>query len=254
MTIYNYHYVYRITNTKLNKHYYGSRSCNRLPRDDIGIKYFSSSYDKEFILDQKINPDNYKYKIIKIYNNRNDALLLEIKLHSKFDVGKNINFYNKAKQTTTGFDITGTILTEEAKQKMRKPKSEKGRKNMRRGPMTEEAKQKMRKPKSEKGRKNIAMAAKSRIGLPAYNSTPKEIIEFIIEKRLQKVNVKEIAKMVNLNWATVYRILTRNNIKLEEHPNKGTVPTQQTREKISLANKGKEPPNKGKKMPRRKQY
>jgi len=62
-TIYNYHYVYRITNILTNKHYYGSRSCNILPKNDLGFKYFSSSKDNDFIIDQKINPQNYKYKI-----------------------------------------------------------------------------------------------------------------------------------------------------------------------------------------------
>jgi len=100
------HYTYRITNTKLNKHYYGTRS-SKDPSSDLGIKYFSSSADKEFIQDQKENPHNYKYKIIKIFKNRKDALKLEIKLHDKFNVGINESFYNRAKQTSTGFDTAG---------------------------------------------------------------------------------------------------------------------------------------------------
>ena len=47
-----YHYVYRITNTTLNKHYYGSRTSQIEPAKDLGHKYFSSSFDKEFIKDQ----------------------------------------------------------------------------------------------------------------------------------------------------------------------------------------------------------
>ena len=53
------YYVYRITNTVLNKHYYGYRSCKIDPKEDLGKKYFSSSRDKEFIKDQKQNPLNY---------------------------------------------------------------------------------------------------------------------------------------------------------------------------------------------------
>ena len=60
------HYVYRITNKIENKHYYGCRTTKLEPKDDLGSKYFSSSRDKEFIKDQKENPYNYKYKIIKI--------------------------------------------------------------------------------------------------------------------------------------------------------------------------------------------
>ena len=56
------HYTYRISNTLINKHYYGTRSTGINPKDDLGYKYFSSSSDKEFIKDQKDNPQNYKYK------------------------------------------------------------------------------------------------------------------------------------------------------------------------------------------------
>ena len=61
-----YYYVYRITNIVNNTHYYGRRFSKILPKLDLGIKYFSSSSVKEFILDQKQNRHNYKYKIIVI--------------------------------------------------------------------------------------------------------------------------------------------------------------------------------------------
>lgn len=104
-----YHYTYRITHIVDKKHYYGTRTSKIHPKEDLGIKYFSSSTNKDFIKDQKSNPQNYKYKIIRISNNRKDSLQLEIKLHNKFNVGSNESFYNKSKQTSTGFDTTGII-------------------------------------------------------------------------------------------------------------------------------------------------
>ena len=62
-----YHYVYRITNIKLNKHYYGLRSSKLEPSKDLGFKYFSSSSDREFIDDQTNNPQDYKYIIVSMY-------------------------------------------------------------------------------------------------------------------------------------------------------------------------------------------
>ena len=59
-----YHYVYRITNLMTNRHYYGKRSSNIHPKLDIGVRYFSSSKDKQFKQDQLDNPDHYKYKIV----------------------------------------------------------------------------------------------------------------------------------------------------------------------------------------------
>lgn len=118
MKNYKYYYVYRITNTFCNKHYYGYRSSNTLPSLDIGIKYFSSSRDKDFIKDQIENPNNYKYVVVRVFDNREDAHNLEIELHTKFDVGINPSFYNRAKATTSRFSITGTSLSDETKKRM----------------------------------------------------------------------------------------------------------------------------------------
>jgi hypothetical protein len=104
-----YHYVYRITNIIERKHYYGKRSCRIEPKLDLGKKYFSSSRDKEFMKDQKKNPQNYKYKIVSIVNSAEDATRLEIKLHNKMNVGVNESFYNKAKSRGHKFDTTGKV-------------------------------------------------------------------------------------------------------------------------------------------------
>ena len=98
-----YHYVYRITNLVENKHYYGKRSSKIEPKFDLGRKYFSSSKNKNFLNDQKQNPQNYKYKVIRCFSSCEKALLFEIKLHNKFNVARNPNFYNSAQQTTTKF-------------------------------------------------------------------------------------------------------------------------------------------------------
>jgi hypothetical protein len=106
-----YHYVYRITNIVENKHYYGKRSCRIEPKLDLGKKYFSSSRDKVFKKDQKDNPQNYKYKVIRCFESSSEAIEFEIRLHEKFDVGVNESFYNRAKQTSSKFDTTGVKLS-----------------------------------------------------------------------------------------------------------------------------------------------
>lgn len=109
-----YHYVYIITNTMLNMYYIGYRHTSLLPVEDLGIKYFSSSKTKEFIADQKNNPQNYKYKVIAVFDCKYKALALEIKLHELHNVDKNPKFYNKAKQTSEKFSYSalGTKLSE----------------------------------------------------------------------------------------------------------------------------------------------
>lgn len=113
-----YHYVYRITNISLKKYYYGARTSIVEPKLDLGIKYFSSSTDKEFKLDQKINHKNYKYKIIKIFKDRKSAEIYETKLHEKFQVQIHESFYNKAKNTLMGFSVEGRKQTPEHSKKI----------------------------------------------------------------------------------------------------------------------------------------
>lgn len=108
-----YHYAYRITNKVEQKHYYGARSSNVHPSEDLGIKYFSSSTDKVFLAEQVSSPENFKYKVIKIFETREEAIALEIKLHAKFNVGVNESFYNKAKQTSARFDTSGKITVKD---------------------------------------------------------------------------------------------------------------------------------------------
>ena len=172
-----YNYVYRITNKENNRHYYGVRSSKIEPKLDLGIKYFSSSRDKEFMNEQKSNRDNFKYKVIKIFETREEAINLEIKLHKKFDVSKNSNFYNRSKQTSVGFDTSGTTLSNEhiekiknykptEEQKLKHRQSMLGRKHSEETKLkmsqsaigkkkTDEAKKNMRKPKSEEHKKKL---------------------------------------------------------------------------------------------------
>lgn len=102
-----FHYVYRITNVVLGKHYYGIRSSKIHPTHDLGTNYFSSSRDEEFMNEQHANSHHFKYKVVMICKSRRAALRVEIKLHNKFNVGLNEKFYNRAKQTSSGFDRQG---------------------------------------------------------------------------------------------------------------------------------------------------
>ena len=116
---YKYHVVYRITHKYKNKHYIGVYSCNKDPYEVIGKKYISSSTDVDFINEQKKLPENFIYQILNIYDTREKALLTEIYIHNKYDVGKNENFYNKAKQTTTRFDTSGIKCSDERREQQR---------------------------------------------------------------------------------------------------------------------------------------
>lgn len=157
-----HHYVYRITNKRLKKHYYGVRSCSCLPIEDLGVYYFSSSTDEEFMKDQKEHPEDYKYKIIKEFDNRKDAEYLEKYLHEKFNVAANEHFYNRCKSTLMGFSVEGTHWTEEHHKKMKKVfENQKRSYEERFGPeKSNKIKEKQRKPKTEETKRKISIARK----------------------------------------------------------------------------------------------
>lgn len=104
---YTYHYTYLITNTNTNMKYIGVRSCNCLPENDSYMG--SSKYLTEDIRQESLA--NFTKEILSLFETRVEAINEEIRLHNLYDVAKNPEYYNKAKQTSTGFDTTGTTGT-----------------------------------------------------------------------------------------------------------------------------------------------
>ncbi len=102
------HYVYRVS--KLGEHYYGSKTeLVGLIEETIGIKYFTSSKNFDWRADFKTNPDEYKVKVIRRFNNKADKIIFESYLHQYFDVKNKSNFINRMNQTPYGFDTTGQL-------------------------------------------------------------------------------------------------------------------------------------------------
>ena len=98
-----YHYTYLIENKINGKKYIGVRSCQNDPSTDF---YWSSSKSLKHEINL-IGRDNFRKIILDIFATRKEAVSNEIELHQFYDVGNNPDFYNNAKQTSTGFDTTG---------------------------------------------------------------------------------------------------------------------------------------------------
>lgn len=93
------HYTYLLVNPTTNMLYIGKRSCHCLPSEDT--KYMSSSI---------YVPKEKCFKLIlNTFSTSEEAVKHEVYLHNLFNVGINPYFYNKAKQTSTKFDTTGTL-------------------------------------------------------------------------------------------------------------------------------------------------
>ncbi len=112
---YKNNFIYKVTNKDTLKSYIGKHSGNLEPLDDIGVVYFTSSYDTEFRNDFINNTGNYTIDILGNYDSSKKALELEVKLHEELDIAKNPLYYNKAKQTSASFDITGMNHSEETR-------------------------------------------------------------------------------------------------------------------------------------------
>jgi hypothetical protein len=104
-------FVYRITDIKNKKYYYGSKIAKNSNFNQMGKTYFSSSKNKEFIIDQKDNPENFKYKLVKYFKTAEDTIKYESKLHFKFNVKSNNKFYNMSNQTTDGVKFFNGKIT-----------------------------------------------------------------------------------------------------------------------------------------------
>tara|TARA_R110002095_G_scaffold202602_2_gene184294 strand:- start:472 stop:1332 length:861 start_codon:yes stop_codon:yes gene_type:complete len=128
--IYNmktYHYTYQITDLETGMIYIGSRTCRGIePNMDIGLKYFSSSSNKDFINNQKENKTRYKYDVLKIFNSREEAYLEESILHETYDVGINPLYYNLSKYSFGKIDFTGKHHSDESKLKIGEASKKRG--------------------------------------------------------------------------------------------------------------------------------
>lgn len=104
------HYTYMITELNTGRMYIGVRSTSNKPEYDLGVEYFSSSLNSEFIFEQKHNPANYKYEILNVFDTRLEAVNHEIELHDIYDVGYSDEFINFSNSKSTNFDMHGKVV------------------------------------------------------------------------------------------------------------------------------------------------
>jgi hypothetical protein len=172
-------YIYSIENIINHKFYIGWRRAKGcLPKNDLGVNYFSSSRDKTFKKDQLENPSHYKYHVLDVFGTVQEAIAFEIELHERYNVGLNQNFYNKSKSTATSFNTTGIVHSSESREKMRQSKI--GEKNPNFGkPRSEETKRKIRES-------NIGIQAGEKH--PFYGKKRPYISELLKDKKRPEVS------------------------------------------------------------------
>lgn len=106
-----FHYTYLIQSIDSDMRYIGVRSSSIPPIEDT--EYWGSSKH----LPKDVATTHRKI-ILKIHPTREEAVAHEILLHTLNDVAANTNYYNKAKQTSVGFDTSGIPLSDSMKEKI----------------------------------------------------------------------------------------------------------------------------------------
>lgn len=112
------HYVYLLQSRVSNMNYIGVRTC----KGKIGEDHYKGS--SKYM--SKEDKDNCNKIILKRFKTRKEAVAYEVELHELFDVARNPQFWNRAKQTNTKFDTSGRVLTDE-KERAKRSKAQKER-------------------------------------------------------------------------------------------------------------------------------
>jgi len=104
-----FHYTYKM-HYSTGKYYIGVRTSKLEPE-----------LDKKYIGSSKITPNNLivKKEILQVFNTRKEALDHEILMHKELDIAVNELYYNRSRQLSDGFDVTGTKQDEAHKNKIR---------------------------------------------------------------------------------------------------------------------------------------
>lgn len=103
--------VYIIQELKTGKYYIGSHKLKALhPMDDIGVLYFTSSHDKQFVRRFKQNLHEFSIGILKITESYKQAHQYQSTLLRQLDVKSDQKSYNRCNNTSQFMDTTGFIV------------------------------------------------------------------------------------------------------------------------------------------------
>lgn len=98
------HYVYLLASRKEEKYYIGVRTCKGSIDKDTYMGSSTCMTKEDKAACNKL--------ILARFDTRAEAVQYEIDLHIRFNVVENPMFWNKAKQTSTGFDTSGRSMDE----------------------------------------------------------------------------------------------------------------------------------------------
>ncbi|CAK0859865.1 unnamed protein product [Prorocentrum cordatum] len=206
------HYTYALRGSLTGLWYIGSRTCpDVVSSPEADIHYMGSPRNMHFKQERKAK------LILTRHKTRGDALAAECFLHDFYNVGKNPEFANRAKQTSVGFSTQGIKLRDSTKQKISEAK--RGERN----PM-------FGKHHSEVTRQKMSEAGRGKV-------LSEETKQKIREARRGKVLSEETKqKLSQARFGKHHSEKTRQ--KMSE-ARRGKVLSEETKQKIREAGRGK---------------
>jgi hypothetical protein len=241
-----YHYTYKIINNCNDKYYIGVRTCRGvLPKNDIGFLYFSSSSDKDFLLEQKDFPDRFDYIILEEFLTREEACKSEIELHKKLNVAFDKNSYNRYNASSPSFDRSGLFFTEEHRKKISQSAKERDWK-----PLSDDHKEKIKNSNTGKcfdieRKLNISESLKGRKSSQSHV----EAMRDYMNNRITEEHRKNISSSCsgNLNGFRGKNHSDESREKMSKSAKSRPAVKESTREKLKINSSGKNNPMYGKK-------
>jgi hypothetical protein len=194
------HYVY-YSYEEYGRGYIGSRSCNRLPEEDVN--YYGSYTDKSFKPTQKI--------ILGVYETAEDSLEGENILMEFYQVGMNPHFinkqispYNHKRVVCRGANngMYGRTHTEEAREKISRAAT--GR------TVSEETRQKMSQSQTGKKRTSGAAISKALKGRVFTDDHKAKLSKAMSKPSGRKMSYEQKKKMYEARWGRPYEEMLKD--------------------------------------------
>ena len=116
-------FTYIISHVTKKVHYYGVRFCRGCHPSELGVTYFSSSKALKRRI-KKYGIQEFKFEVRKVFDSVEKALEWETRFLKKVNAAASINWLNMHNGDGKFLNKGGYKLSEETKNRMRKPKSD----------------------------------------------------------------------------------------------------------------------------------
>lgn len=180
-------FTYIISHVNADVHYYGVRFCRGCHPSELGTKYFSSSKALQRRI-KKYGINQFKFQVRKTFESIEKALEWESRFLKKINAAESKKWLNMHNGDGKFLNKGGYKLSEETKEKMRKPKSQNHKKalsnNHARLSGEDHPRYGKAFPHSEETKKKISIAKNGKPRVPTSEETRKKLSQSLMGNKL----------------------------------------------------------------------